>query len=116
MLLSLILGLILIAMVAYLGVALLNRFESLETQVADLGRRAAEATERSEQALGRAEKAEESALEAARGRAQAETDAARKIPARKERTGFDTRYLNRACRQPAKQRFEVMQLSLRRLS
>lgn len=76
LLLSVLLGLILMGLVAYFGVALLNRFESLETRVADLGRDLAEATEKSEEALRRAAESEESALEAARGRVRAESDAA----------------------------------------
>jgi outer membrane protein OmpA-like peptidoglycan-associated protein len=69
-------GLILIGLVAYFGIALMNRFEAVETQVSDLGREVAEATEKSDEALRRAEESEQSALEAARGRVRAESEAA----------------------------------------
>jgi outer membrane protein OmpA-like peptidoglycan-associated protein len=54
----------------------LNRVESLDTRVTDLGRQVTEAAEKSEEALRRAAASEESALEAARGRVRAEADAA----------------------------------------
>jgi outer membrane protein OmpA-like peptidoglycan-associated protein len=76
LLLSVLLGLILVGLLAYFGVSLLNRFESLETRVTDLGREVTEAAEKSEEALRRAEASEESAFEAARGRVRAEADAA----------------------------------------
>jgi outer membrane protein OmpA-like peptidoglycan-associated protein len=76
LLLSILLGLTLIGLVAYFGVALLNRFEALETRVSDLDREVAEAAEKSDEALRRAVESEQSALEAARGRARAESEAA----------------------------------------
>jgi outer membrane protein OmpA-like peptidoglycan-associated protein len=67
---------ILVGVLAYFGIALLNRLESVETKLTDLGREVAVATEKSEQALRRASEAEQSALEAARGWVRAEAEAA----------------------------------------
>lgn len=72
---AILLGVLILALGAYFGLALMNRLEEMEAKMADLTGRVAEATETSERALRRAADAESSSAEAARGRARAESEA-----------------------------------------
>lgn len=72
---ALLVGIILLAVAAFFGIVLLNRFEEMEAKVTELSQQVEEAGEKSEHALQQSQEAEASAVEAARGRVRAEAEA-----------------------------------------
>jgi outer membrane protein OmpA-like peptidoglycan-associated protein len=72
---ALLVGIILLAVAAFFGIVLLNRFEEMEAKVTELTQQVEEAGEKSEHALQQSQEAEASAVEAARGRVRAEAEA-----------------------------------------
>lgn len=72
---ALLVGILLLAVAAFFGIALLNRFEEMEAKVTELSQQVEESARKSDQALEQSQEAEASAVEAARGRVRAETEA-----------------------------------------
>ncbi len=72
---ALLVGILLLAVAAFVGILLLNRFEEMETKVTELTQQVEETIEKSDQALLQSEEAEASAVKAARARVRAESEA-----------------------------------------